>query len=130
MNLQIKIDDSAYSKSFEKLLRSHDRYIIAFGGRGCFAKKQKIITPTGLKKISKLKIGDMVKSVNVSTGEVCYKNVINTFKYKNEDKCIKINYDGKVIICTPDHKFYYKGEFVEIAKILKENGINICSECQ
>jgi len=34
MNLQIEIDESAYSKNFENLLLSQDRYIIAFGGRG------------------------------------------------------------------------------------------------
>lgn len=34
MNLQIEIDESAYSKHFEDVLYSHDRYIIAFGGRG------------------------------------------------------------------------------------------------
>ena len=48
-----------------------------------------------------------------------------TFKYENKDKCIKMNYNGKIIVCTLDHKFYYKGEFVEIAKILEENGYTI-----
>lgn len=32
--MKITVDESAYSKSFEKVLYSHDRYIIAYGGRG------------------------------------------------------------------------------------------------
>ncbi|CAA7196825.1 phage terminase large subunit [Chryseobacterium potabilaquae] len=34
MSLQIEINESAYSKNFENLLLSQDRYIVAFGGRG------------------------------------------------------------------------------------------------
>lgn len=120
---RIDIDESAYSKNLEGILFSHDRYIIAFGGRGCFAKKTKVQTLNGLKKISKIKIGDVVKSANINNNEISFKKVINTFKYENSDKCIKINYSGKTIICTLDHKFYYKGEFIEISKILEENGI-------
>lgn len=119
------LEDSAYSKSFEPIIYSWDRYIIAYGGRGCFAKKQLIQTKNGLKKISKVKVGESVLSVNTETGIKEYKKVLNTFKHQNNDKCVRINYDNQIIICTLDHKFYYKGEFVEIAKILKENGINI-----
>lgn len=32
--MQIKIDDSAYSKKFHEIIYSWDRYIIAYGGRG------------------------------------------------------------------------------------------------
>jgi hypothetical protein len=119
------LHEDSYSAHFYDLLTTKARYVFAMGGRGCFAKKQLLQTNRGLKKISKMKVGDVVKSYNVKTKEIEYKRVINTFKYENQDKCIKFVYDGKVIICTLDHKFFYKGEFVQIAKILEENGIKI-----
>lgn len=122
---EIEIPRHLYSEHFIPVLESRHRYLLCFGGRGCFAKKTKIKTTKGLKKISKIKVGDIVDSYNVSSKCIEQKEVTNVFKYSNSDKCVKINYDGKVIICTLDHKFYYKGEFIEIAKILKENDINI-----
>jgi hypothetical protein len=119
------IESDVYSEHFYELLVTDKRYVIAFGSRGCFGKKQLVQTDNGLKKISKVQVGDMVKSANPLTGDVEFKPVINVFKYENNEKCIKINYDNQIIICTLDHKFYYQGEFVEIAKILKDNGINI-----
>lgn len=123
--MEIELKRNAYSKKFKDVLISKNRYVCLFGSRGCFGKKQKITTRAGLKKIYKIKKGDFVKSFNEKNNTIEYKEVINIFKYENKEKCLKINYDNKEIICTFDHKFYYKGEFVEIAKILKENGINI-----
>lgn len=123
--MELEIKKTAYSSHFRDFLISILRYQILFGSRGCFGKKQLIETDRGLKKISKIKVGDNVRSVNTDTNRIEYKPVLNVFKYDNIDKCIKINYDNRIIICTLEHKFYYKGEFVEIAKILKENGINI-----
>lgn len=123
--MKVKIKRNQYSAHFKDVLLSEHRYLVCFGSRGCFAKKTKVITNKGLKKISKIKVGDFVKSYNLENKKVEYNEVLNVFKYQNKEKCIKINYDNKIIICTLDHKFFYKGEFVEIAKILKENDINI-----
>lgn len=123
--MNIKINRGAYSEHFKDLLTCRDRIIVLMGGRGCFGKLQKVITNKGLKKIHKIQKGDFVKSFNEKTQDIEFKEVLNVFKYENKDKCLKINYDGKEIVCTLDHKFFYKGEFVEIAKILKDNGINI-----
>ena len=123
--MEIDIKKTAYSSHFRDFLISDKRYQILFGSRGCFGKKQLVETDRGLKKISKVRIGDNIRSVYMETNKIEFKPVVNLFKYENTDKCIKINYDNKIIICTLEHKFYYKGEFVEIAKILKENGINI-----
>ena len=123
--MDINIKQSAYSKHFKDLLLTNSRYVIAFGSRGCFGKKTKIKTKKGITKISKINVGEEVLSYNEDNNQKEYKKVVNIFKYENNEKCIKINYDNKEIICTLDHKFYYKGEFVEIAEILKENGINI-----
>ena len=125
MTHEIIVNPDSYSSAFYEPIVSEDRYIILYGGRGCFAKKTKIQTPNGLKKICNVKENDLVYSVNTETKAIEQKKVLNVFKYENKDKCIRINYDNKIIICTLDHRFYYKGEFVEIAKILKENGINI-----
>ena len=123
--MEIEVQPSSYSNHFKDFLFDRSRYQILFGGRGCFGKKTKVETKNGYKKISKIKIGDVVKSFNFNKNISEFKEVVNVFKYENKDKCIKINYDGRIIICTLDHKFYYKGEFIEIAKILKENEISI-----
>jgi hypothetical protein len=123
--MAIILEESATSDKFKPLILNEYRYNIQMGSRGCFGKKQKVETINGLKKISKIKIGEIVKSYNTETKEVEYKKVIDTFKYENKEKCIKMNYNGKIIVCTLDHKFFYQGEFVEIAKILESNGINI-----
>jgi hypothetical protein len=122
---KFKVKREWYSEHFKEFLESKNRYQILYGGRGCFGGGQLIETKQGLKPISEIKVGDTVISANISENKQEFKDVLNVFKYKNIDKCIKINYDNKEIICTLDHKFYYNGEFKEIGKILQENGIII-----
>jgi len=89
------------------------------GSSRCFSKDQKVVTKKGLKKISDIKKGDFVKSFNEDKKENEYKKVLNVFKLKNKKKCFRIKLkNGKTIECTSDHKFYYKGKFIEIEKIL------------
>ena len=121
----IKLSESAYSKKFANLIKSHDRYLIAYGGRGCFNSNQKVQSSKGLISISSVNVGDDILSYNHSNNKPEFKKVVNTFKYKNKDKCVKIVLKNSIIICTLDHKFYYKGEYLAIEKILEINGINI-----
>ena len=123
--MQINLKRSAYSEKFKDLFSCKKRIVCLFGGRGCFGENQNIETINGYKPISDIQNGDLVKSFNEKSKKIEFKEVVNVFKYKNADKCIRFIYDNKEIICTLDHKFYYKGKFVEIQKILKENGINI-----
>jgi hypothetical protein len=123
--IRVDVKPEWYSKHFLEFLKRKDRYQILYGGRGCFGGSQLIETKQGLKPISQIKVGDTVLSANVPDNKQEFKEVVNVFEYENKDKCIKIDYDGKEIICTLDHKFYYNGEFKTIKDILNENGINI-----
>ena len=123
--IKVDVKPEWYSKHFLDFLKSKQRYQILYGGRGCFGGGQLIETKQGLKPISKIKVGDTVLSANLSENKQEFKEVVNVFEYENSDKCIKINYDNKEIICTLEHKFYHNGEFKPIKDILNENGIII-----
>ena len=123
--MKVNCKASWYSEHFKYFLSSKERYQILFGGRGCFGVGQLIETKQGLKPISKIKVGDTVLSANLTENKQEFKEVVNVFEYENSDKCIKINYDNREIICTLDHKFYHNGEFKPIKDILNENGIII-----
>ena len=123
--MKVNCKASWYSEHFKYFLSSKERYQILYGGRGCFGGGQLIETKQGLKPISKIKVGDTVLSANLTENKQEFKEVVNVFEYENSDKCIKINYDNREIICTLEHKFYHNGEFKPIKDILNENGIII-----
>lgn len=90
------------------------------GGRECFAKDTMIHTPLGLVKIQDIKTGDKVYSVK--DGKKIIKKVLGLVKTKNTKKTIKLTLlDGSTIICTDDHKFFYKGKYRKIKDILGED---------
>ena len=101
------------AKRTYKALRQHWPIIVNTGGARCFAANTLVHTNKGLKPISSIDIGDVVLTPN---GE---KPVINTFCMHNKKPCVKIKMkNGDEIICTADHKFWYKNEWVEINNIL------------
>jgi len=102
---------------FEETTESDDRYIIHQGGTRCFHPDTKVITSKGLVKIKDIKEGDLCLSN--AKGCKCYKKVLNTFKLKNSKPTVKIKFkNGKEIIATDDHKFFYEGGWQEIKSIL------------
>ena len=95
-------------------------------GRGCFEETALVQTKDGLKKISEVKIGDIV--INRFGN---FDNVINTFEYEveNEDM-VKIEYlyqSGKEfpIVATLDHKILVKDgdgtSFKKAGELTKED---------
>lgn len=72
----------------------------------CFPANTKILTPTGQKELSSLRIGDIIVSYNVNTGEFENKPVIDTFKlYPHDIVKVRLS-NGKEIACTANHPFY------------------------
>ena len=95
------------------------KIIVNQGGTSCFAGDQLVITATGNTPISKLSYGDMVKTKNLKTGLDEWKSVKNVFKYSNTKPTIKLKLkNGKSIVATDDHKFYFKGGWYSIKHIV------------
>ncbi len=81
----------------------------------CLDKHTKVITPTGKKQLSQLKIGDKVESYNLNTHKKEFKKVTNIWNTNKEKLVIKISTPKGVrkLICSPDHRIFHKGEFVK-----------------
>lgn len=76
---------------------------------GCFVKGTKVLTSTGYKNIEDIKVGDIVKSLNLETGKVEYKPVITKFMFEDLTQdlyTLKINWE--TIKVTGKHNFYVK----------------------
>ena len=64
----------------------------------CLEENTSILTENGTKKISEIRVGDLVKSgKNFNKVLALYDN-----GYR---ECLSFNYNGICVICTPDHKF-------------------------
>lgn len=83
------------------------------GGTRCFHPGQLVITNNGSKPISQIIVGEKVKS---KSG---FKTVLETHNLKNSKKTVRVKLkNGKEIICTEDHEFFFKGSWVSIKHIL------------
>lgn len=93
--------------------------LINQGGTSCFHPDTLIVTQNGSKPIKDISIGDVVLSFNEDLKVNEWKKVVNTFKYQNTKNTIRVKLkNGKEIICTDDHKFYYKGGWISIKHLL------------
>lgn len=108
-----------YSKNFAPVLLSKHRYLIVFGGRGCFMGGQKVQTDKGLKPIADIGVGDMVLSYNELSRNTEYKPVIDTFKYDCDEEIVIVQTDKGEISCTKDHKFLINDKWIEINEAIQ-----------
>lgn len=95
-------------------------YNVLWGGAGCFAADQTIITNNGSKPISEIQQSDMVLSYNHDTNQNELKEVKTLFEYQTHaDRLIEIKMkDGTIIQVTENHKFFFGGSYVKIKDIL------------
>lgn len=111
-----------YNSTFTKTFRAYQngfRYVVNQGGTSCFDGNTLIVCNDCLKKISDVKIGDVVKTYNEETSQIEFNRVINTFRYKNDKKSVKVTLkNGESFICTEDHQFYFKGGWNTIKHLL------------
>jgi hypothetical protein len=89
---------------------------------GCIAEGSKISTPNGDVKIEKLKVGDIIYSVNPSTGERI-KAVIKKIVSKNSIYYIVNSHMGNVVEATGEHLFLVSEEvkYYQIKELLKKS---------
>lgn len=89
------------------------------GGTRCFEANQLIITNKGSKKISDLKINDVILTYNHDKNHDEFKKVVNCCHQNNIKKAYLIKFkDGSEIKCTFDHEFYHNGGYIIIEKLL------------
>jgi RecA/RadA recombinase len=85
---------------------------------GCLVAGTEIITKTGHKPIETVEVDDLVL-----TKEGVWRKVLETHKFTHKET-LEIEFDdGTKVKCTPEHKFFVDGEWVE-AKNLNE-GISV-----
>jgi intein/homing endonuclease len=97
-------------------------------GANCVVGKEWIATKDGVVRASKLYkmiqqgIPVSVKTFNISTGEIEYKTILNSFKTQKKKKYIIHTGNGK-IECSGEHKLYIKNRGWLEAKELKEGDV-------
>lgn len=94
---------------FKKLTYSQKTSVRSICKMVCFVEGTVIATNVGNVTIEKIKEGDLVWSKNIKTGEVGYKQVVQTF-VNSVDTLIKINIGGKEISTTKEHPFWVDGK--------------------
>jgi hypothetical protein len=121
---ELTIDKEIFNPMFFDIwdfFDSDKRFASIYGGSGCFGEDTLLTTDKGLKRISEVEVGDIVKSFNHNSDKSEFMKVKNTFKYEDIDKqliLIKLK-GGAVLKVTEGHKFWFKGEYVPIKEILK-----------
>tara|TARA_Y100000310_G_scaffold334233_1_gene413532 strand:+ start:61060 stop:64461 length:3402 start_codon:yes stop_codon:yes gene_type:complete len=74
----------------------------------CFTPDTDILTDQGIKKITEIKKGDLVYSLNPKTRKTELNKVTRTFKYPYKGKVISIQSKNVDFIVTPNHRFFVK----------------------
>ena len=109
--------DRIFSKVFYKVFNATKRFVVIYGGAGCFNGNQLVVTEKGLKPIKDIQIGDKVLSFH--EGKDQYNKVEEVYQYQNNKKVLRVTLkNGNVIEATEDHKFYYGGAWIELKDIV------------
>lgn len=107
-------------------LKSAADIVVGGGAAGCFASDTLVLTQRGYKKISEVKEGEHVLSVDLSGGYCEFREVLQVFKYSGTHSMCSIVTDCLTIKCTATHDFYFRGGWVhaldlELSLISKYN---------
>lgn len=94
--------------------------IAGYGGGGCFPGASKVLTPSGYKSISSLKVGDKVISFNES-GKLSESTIQKVFIHKNYE-VFEYSYWGGKLYATPNHwVLNQNNSFSEIGKLTEHD---------
>jgi len=89
------------------------------GGTSCFGPNTLISTKSGPKKIKDIEVGELIKTCYIKNNEDIESVVSAIHKYYNTKPTIKLKLkDGREIIATEDHKFYFEGGWHSLKHIL------------
>lgn len=71
----------------------------------CFSPDHDVVTPTGIRNITDLQVGDLVYSINPETGFAEIKPVTRTFEYDYEGDMVEFKSAHVDFLTTPNHRF-------------------------
>ena len=94
---------------------------VIYGRPTCFTQNTMVQVENGLKKISELHLGELVKSFNHESNKIEFKPIINMVKTEYPtDRIFKIKLKcGKSIEVTENHEFWNGNSYVKIKDILR-----------
>lgn len=95
------------------------------GGGGCFTAGTKISTPSGLKNIEDVAVGDAVWSFDTATEKLVEGKVTRLFRKKDYPNGIVTLADGRDIHATPDHPFFRQRSQSVVASTYPEETSNL-----
>lgn len=113
--LYFSFADNAYKSAYKENLYSSNLC--------CLAGDTLIQTDCGSIPIRDIRKGMKVLSYNETTGEVEYKKVLNSIMTSPSREVIKIEYNNREIICTPEHRVLTKRGYVEAQNLEAEDEI-------
>jgi hypothetical protein len=91
-------------------------------GKECFAKGTQVWTKTGQQAIETLKLGDLVLSQNVETGELAYRPVLGR-TVRPPSEILTVQCERETIRATRGHLFWVAGAGWRMAKELQEGEV-------
>ncbi len=87
------------------------------GNIGCLAEGSTVTTPTGIKRIEDIAVGEKVLSLNESTGEFCFQAVVAK-RFSGYQPVREVSAGERRILVTSNHPFYSYRYMPEQAKKL------------
>jgi hypothetical protein len=88
----------------------------------CFARGTQVWTKTGRQAIETLKLGDLVLSQNVDTGELAYRPVLGR-TVRPPSEIMNLSCGGETIRTTRGHLFWVAGTGWQMAKELQKGAV-------
>lgn len=112
-------DKSLYTNVYWKIQDCKKRFVVSYGGAGCFDGEQKVITKDGNKPIKDIKKNDLVLTHNHVDNINEWQKVVDHIKQPKSKKIINIKLkNGTLIRVTENHEFFYGGEYIKIIDLL------------
>jgi len=100
-------------------INNYDFFVLQ-GGTRCFAPNQMVVTKSGSKPISKVEVGELVKTFNEDSRQIEWKPIMDVLRFENEKQTVMVKLkNGQEIVCSADHEFFHNGKWTPIIDILK-----------
>jgi hypothetical protein len=109
-------------RSEERYYRQPRTYNPYAPSKSCFAKGTLVWTRTGLRPIETIRLGDLVASKNVDTGEIAFKPVVAT-TIRPPCETVKLCAGRDEVISTLGHPFWVSGAGWRMARELEVGAV-------
>ncbi len=101
-----------------------------FAGEYCFHPDTEVLTEKGYMRIDDLvhnKNAPKVASMNVSTGEVEYKDILASSRHTTEDEMYELEYEGGTLRVTANHKIWSvtRNAYIRVCDIQEDEEVTV-----